>query len=212
MIAVEHLEHRYGAERALVLDRYELAAGTHGLVLGHSGSGKTTLLHLLAGMLRPQQGTVTVAGENLAALSPRAVDHFRGAHIGFVPQKIHLLGSLTVLQNLLLAPAMAGKAQDAHRARSLLDTLGLSDKEKARPSQLSQGQAQRVAIARAVMNQPSVLLADEPTAALDDTNAEKVAALLREQAAACGATLLIATHDHRLKTLFENQITLGGAP
>ena len=153
-----------------------------------------------------------VAGVALRGLSPAALDHFRGRHIGFVPQRLHLIGALSAMENLLLAQYLAGKKQDARQAMALLETLGLADKASARPHHLSQGQAQRLAIARGLVNQPDVLLADEPTANLDDINAETVCHLLQTQAQVFGATLLIATHDQRLKARFDRQLALEGTP
>jgi putative ABC transport system ATP-binding protein len=198
----------HGANVALALERFEAAAGEHWLVLGASGSGKTTLLNLAAGLLRPSEGEIEVAGESLNRLDGAALDRWRGRTVGIVPQKLHLVSSLSVLQNLLLAPYLAGLPLDAARALGLLENLSLKDKANARPHQLSHGQAQRVAIARAVMNRPKLLLADEPTANLDDVNCLSALQLLQEQSRECGATLIVATHDHRAKERFERRLAL----
>lgn len=211
MITLSSIVHRYDDEVVLDIPMFTAAPGSHGLVLGRSGSGKTTLLHLLAGVLRPTQGQVTMAGQDLGALSGDALDRFRGRHIGLIFQQMHLLKTLTVTQNLLMAPYMAGVPQDRERARAVLASLDLADKADAYPAALSTGQRQRVAIARAVMNRPDVLLADEPTSSLDDVRSAQVLDLLTEQANACEATLLIATHDRRVKDRFANRLDLDEA-
>jgi putative ABC transport system ATP-binding protein len=128
--------------------------------------------------------------------------------VGIVPQKLHLVGSLTVLQNLLLAPYLAGLAADPARGLTLLEQLSMKDRATDKPHQLSHGQAQRVAIARAVMNRPKLLLADEPTANLDDASCLAALELLKQQSQACGATLIVATHDQRAKQRFEKRLEL----
>jgi putative ABC transport system ATP-binding protein len=211
MLRLLGLHQRYGAREVLTLRHFEAAAGDHWLVLGASGSGKTTLLNLLAGLLRPSKGTVEIGGESLGALAARggaALDRWRGRHIGVVPQKLHLVSSLNVLQNLLLAPYLAGLPADRKRAEMLLEELSLKDVQAAKPGQLSHGQAQRVAIARAVMNRPKLLLADEPTSNLDDVNCGFALSMLEEQARECGALLVVATHDQRAKLRFDKCIEL----
>jgi putative ABC transport system ATP-binding protein len=212
MIAVDALRHRYGGSTVLALDAWRSGKGEHCLVLGASGSGKTTLLGVLAGLLRPSAGRVEVAGEDLTRLSGPALDRFRGRHIGFVPQKLHLIASLDVEGNLALAQFMAGVAQDRARVREVLAAVGMADRLQARPAQLSHGQAQRVAVARAVVNRPQVILADEPTSNLDDGHCAATLDLLESQAAACGATLVIATHDQRAKSRFAQRLELRARP
>lgn len=208
MIRVEELEQAYEGRRVLHLPAWELGAGEHCLILGASGSGKTTLLHLLAGLLRPTRGRIVVAGQELGALSADRLDRFRGARIGFVPQRFRLLGSLTVLENVLLAQHLGGLPQEPARVREVLEGLGLGGRLKAHPHALSHGQAQRVAVARALINRPPLLLADEPTSNLDDDNAAQVLALLREQATRVGATLVIATHDGRIRDAVPHRLEL----
>jgi len=208
MLRLTGLRQRYGAREVLALRHFEAAAGDHWLVLGASGSGKTTLLNQLAGLLRPSEGTVEVGGQSLGALGGAALDRWRGRNIGIVPQKLHLVSSLTVLQNLMLAPYLAGLPADRKRAEMLLGELSLKEQLRARPGELSHGQAQRVAIARAVMNRPKLLLADEPTSNLDDANCTLALSLLEEQAGECGATLVVATHDNRAKARLEKCIEL----
>ena len=208
MLRLSGIRHRYGSKVALALERFEAAAGEHWLVLGASGSGKTTFLNLVAGLLTPSEGEIEFGAQALAKLEGSALDRWRGRSIGIVPQKLHLVSSLDVLENLLLAPFLAGLPVDRARAESLLEQLDLKDKSKAKPSQLSHGQAQRVAIARAVMNRPKLLLADEPTANLDDANCAQALDLLIGQASECGAVLIVATHDQRAMHRFEKRIEL----
>ena len=135
----------------------------------------------------------------------------RGRHIGVVFQGLHLLAALKVTDNLRLAQYLAGMPQDQARIQATLAALGIAAKAHHYPQQLSQGEAQRVAIARAVLNRPQLILADEPTSALDDHNCERVLDLLFNQADACGATLVIATHDSRIKARFARQLHLDSA-
>ena len=208
MFSLQNLTHAYAGATVLNVASWQAEQGAQWLMLGPSGSGKTTLLHVLAGILRPTSGQVTVADQDLTALSPAALDRFRGKHVGIVFQRLHLIDSLTVLNNLLLAQYMAGEPQDAARVRELLASLDLAEKASARPHELSHGQAQRVAVARAVVNKPKLLLADEPTSNLDDTRCLQVLDLLLAQAKACGATLVIATHDQRIKSRVPNHYEL----
>jgi putative ABC transport system ATP-binding protein len=197
-----------GAREVLALEGFEAGAGEHWLVLGASGSGKTTLLNLVAGLLRPSEGAIEVCGQPLAQLQGAALDRWRGRSVGIVPQKLHLVSSLSVLQNLLLAPYLAGLPVERGRALSLLGQLGVEEHSAKKPHQLSHGQAQRVAIARAVMNRPKLLLADEPTANLDDESCFSALQLLQDQSRECGATLIVATHDQRARRRFEKRLEL----
>lgn len=200
MLQISDLTYRYPNATAnqLSVPAFSLAKGEHAVVLGPSGCGKSTLLHLLAAILTPQQGEVRVAGVDLRTLSPRAADAWRGSNVGFLPQKLALVPSLTVRENLLMAAYANGRTADAGRANAILRTLGLEDKANAKPHQLSQGQQQRVAIARALLNHPALLLADEPTANLDDDACAAAIGLLTTQASENGASLVIATHDARV--------------
>jgi putative ABC transport system ATP-binding protein len=209
MIRIEHL--RFGYRRdvdVLRLDDFALEPQAHALVVGPSGCGKTTLLHLIAGLLLPTRGKVSVDGQDLAQLSPRARDRFRGQHVGVVLQQFHLLPTLTALQNLLVAQSIAGLPVDRAAALSMLSALGVDERVDAFPHQLSIGQQQRVAIARALVNRPKLVLADEPTSNLDDDACTAVADLLLGATESHGASLVIATHDSRLKSRVARQLVL----
>lgn len=209
MLHVRDLRHRYDADFELRVSALDVPAGGRLLVTGPSGSGKTTLLHVLAGLLRPDAGAVTLAGHDLAALDEAARDRVRARHVGMVFQRHHLLGVLTVEENLRLALSLAaptsqsagenaGESDGAARIADTLARLDLTALAPKRPHQLSLGQRQRVAIARAVLHRPDVILADEPTASLDDARAEAVRDLLAGEAEAVGAALVVATHDRRI--------------
>jgi putative ABC transport system ATP-binding protein len=208
VLALEDVAHGYGGRPVLAIASWTVAAGQHSLILGPSGSGKSTLLHLIAGLLRPSRGRLRVAGQDLGALGPAELDEFRGRTIGIVLQRLHLIRALTVKDNLRLAQSLAGLPVSAERIDRLLFELGVAALATARPDRLSEGEAQRVAIARAVVNRPALILADEPTSALDDGACQAVLELLLAQAEASGATLLIATHDARLKAHFRHRLEL----
>ena len=208
MIAVRGLAHRYGQQEALRLPEWKVAQGERWLVLGPSGCGKTTLLHVIAGLVHPSEGDVEVAGEQLQKLVGARMDRWRATTVGIVLQALHLVKHLSVRDNLRLAQYLAKAPQDDQRIDDALGALGVGAKSSRRPSELSQGEQQRVAIARAVVNRPKLLLADEPTANLDDAAASKVVDLLSEQAARHGATLVLATHDARVKGKFRERLEL----
>lgn len=208
MINLSNLKFSYTAERSISFPDFSLNKGEHCLLLGESGSGKTTLLHLLGGLLRGYSGTLQLAGTELSSLSESQLDKFRGKNIGFIFQKNHLISALTVEKNVIMSPYLAGTSIDKKHAHEVLTELGLGEKINSSVKEISQGQAQRVAIARAVMNHPAVILADEPTSALDDKNCERVITLLLDVATRNNSTLVVATHDQRLKDKIKNQIIL----
>jgi ABC-type lipoprotein export system ATPase subunit len=182
----------------------DLAPGHQLALRGPSGCGKTTLLHLIAGILRPDTGEIHLAGEPLPAADETARDRLRARHLGYVFQTLNLLQGFTVRENLQLAQRFAGRTTaeaDTHRER-LLAELGLEACAARLPARLSQGQQQRAALARALVNRPALVLADEPTASLDDTHAAAALTLLREACVQHGAALLLATHDERALRAF----------
>lgn len=214
MLQISDLAYRYprSSQAQLQVRAFALEAGRHAVILGPSGSGKSTLLHLIAAILKPQQGRLSVAGTDLDTLGARAADAWRGANVGLLPQRLALVPSLTARDNILLAAYASGRVQDAQRADALLDALGIADKADAFPVTLSQGQQQRVALARALYNGPRLLLADEPTANLDDAACAAAIGLLSRTAADAGASLLVATHDARVLAALPHAEVLRLAP
>ncbi len=208
MLQTSDLQYAYDGETRLKFPDIHCKKGEHWLLLGQSGSGKTTLLHLLGGLLTAKNGSVKVADTDLKQLTSSALDKFRGRHIGIIFQKAHFVKSLTVEENLMLAQQLAGVKINRERIAELLNHLNVGHKLKSKPNRLSQGEQQRVAIARALVNKPTVVLADEPTSALDDVNCDEVIKLIEREANEVGATLLVVTHDGRLKEKFEKQIIL----
>ncbi len=208
MIQVSNLKHTYNRDTSIIFPDFELGKGEKMLLLGQSGCGKTTLLHILGGLMRSQEGEVSIGGTSLKSLGSSEMDKFRGRHIGIVFQKPHFVKSLTVMENLMLTQKLAGIKIDKSAIWKLLDQLNIGHKAESKTNNLSQGEQQRVAIARALVNEPDIILADEPTSALDDKNTYEVIALLEEQASEKNATLIIVTHDNRLKERFQNRIEL----
>jgi putative ABC transport system ATP-binding protein len=180
-----------------------VAAGEVVAVMGPSGSGKSTLLNLIAGLDRPTSGAVTVAGRRIETLGEAALARFRARHVGIIFQFFNLLDDLTVEDNVLLPAQLAGASRRQARARTsdLLTRMGIADYRDSYPARLSGGQRQRVAIARALVNSPELLLADEPTGALDSATGQEIGRLLLELNAA-GQTLVLVTHDPALAQRF----------
>lgn len=208
LLSVEGVSHGYGARVVLNDFSLRLDTGQHMLLIGPSGSGKTTLINLIGGLLTPDLGSITVAGESMSDLRPAARDDLRRRRIGIVFQTLRLVSALGLRANLELSQRLSGHGRDPALIDALLTRLGIAHRACARPRELSQGEAQRAAIARALVGKPDLLIADEPTSALDDSNAERVGRLLLETANANSSTLLIATHDARLRALIPNSIAL----
>ncbi|GAA1017597.1 ABC transporter ATP-binding protein [Acrocarpospora pleiomorpha] len=201
LVKLNAASRQYESAGPLALDQVTIGvtAGEAVAVMGASGSGKSTLLNLVAGLDRPTSGTVEVAGAELTRLSERRLALFRRTHIGIIFQFFHLLDDLTARDNVLLPAQLAGVPAGSARARAgeLMEALGIADKANAYPARLSGGQRQRVAIARALINRPVLLLADEPTGAVDARTGGQVTELLRELGQG-GQTLLLVTHDPAL--------------
>jgi putative ABC transport system ATP-binding protein len=213
VIEVENLRVTYAAQEpsfTLAVEALQVAAGEELCIVGGSGSGKTTLLHALSGIIRPASGKVRIAGQDLSNLSEAALDQFRAKHVGYVFQTFNLLQPLSALENVSLAATLAGQTRKAARsaASTLLREMGLESQLDRLPSQLSVGQCQRVALARAMVNQPQLVLADEPTANLDPTNRDKALASLRNSVKELGCALVIVTHEPQVQASFARTLDL----
>jgi putative ABC transport system ATP-binding protein len=206
-LVVEHAT-ASGPVRALNEVSFAVEAGSSVAITGPSGSGKSTLLGVLGGLALPSSGTVRVGGEELSSLPERRRSDFRRTHVGFVYQADNLLPFLTVVENVSLQLALEGAATDLDRPRYLLDKLGLAGEAHRLPDHLSGGQRQRAAVARAVVHRPEVILADEPTGALDAANAAGVIDLLLEVQREIGATLVMVTHDRDAASRMDRRIGL----
>ena len=211
MLTTKNISYTYRGNQTLHFPDITCKRGEQFLILGQSGIGKSTLLHILGGLRSPDKGNVYVDQTDLYALSSSKMDGFRGKNIGIVFQQSPFIKALTVKENLAIAQQLAGQKISNKRIEHLLTRLNLSHKSGAKTTALSQGEQQRLAIARALINKPLLILADEPTSALDDDNCNQVIELLQTQAAEENASLLIVTHDQRLKDIFPNQITLGAS-
>lgn len=208
MITLNSVSHQYSSTTRISFKDWHINTGEQWLLLGESGSGKTTLLHILTGILKPTAGEVSIKDTLVYQLSSKALDQFRGRNIGIIFQRPHLIKSLTITENLVLAQTFAQLPENTKRVDEVLDGLGILGKKDAYPNELSQGQLQRVSIARAVINKPALLIADEPTSSLDDKNAAIVLQLLMEQSGLNQATLIVATHDKRVKDAFHHTYEL----
>jgi ABC-type lipoprotein export system ATPase subunit len=178
------------------------------LIIGNSGKGKTTLLSLLGGLLKPKSGDILINNTNVTNLNSKKTDEFRRLNTGIIFQKSYLIHSLNVLENLELASWIFCKNKQTDICKSYLIKLGLRDKMKSRIYELSIGQQQRVSIACALLKKPSIILADEPTSSLDDMNCEIVLNLLIENSKELNSSLIIVSHDTRIKDLITNKIEL----
>jgi putative ABC transport system ATP-binding protein len=195
------------SQPALDTDSLSIPAGEVTAIMGPSGSGKSTLLNLVAGLDRVTHGTITVQGQEITRLSEAALARYRRATIGLVFQFFNLLNNLTALDNVLIPAQLAGMNRRAarQRARELLEQLEIIDQAEAFPARLSGGQRQRVAIARALINRPALLLADEPTGALDTRSGEQVLDLFRDLKSA-GQSIVLVTHDPRLAERYADRV------
>lgn len=208
MILTKGLKYSYSQSDPIEFPDITIGKNEQFLILGKSGCGKTTLLNLLSGLLKPQEGEVVINDTVVSSLSGAKLDHFRGQNIGFVFQTPHFFNALSVQENLMFTQKMAGKPVDKGDIRMILDELSIGAKLKSKINELSVGEKQRVSIARALVNKPLVVFADEPTSALDDENSESVSDLLKKQTEKHNATLVIVTHDNRLKDRFSNHLLL----
>jgi putative ABC transport system ATP-binding protein len=208
ILITRSLRYAYAGQPAIEFPNITCQREGRLLITGNSGRGKTTLLHLISGLLRVQFGEILLEGQNLAGLSQKELDLFRGRHIGLVFQQPRFIGALTVLDNVCAAQFFGKRKSDRMKATHLLGQLGIAQYASKSTGQLSGGERQRLAIACALASQPSVVMADEPTSSLDDQNAEAVYALISKECAMNGAALIVVSHDQRLKDKFENRVEL----
>jgi putative ABC transport system ATP-binding protein len=209
LVQLEYVTKRYDNRTAPAVADVNLtvAPGEAVAIMGPSGSGKSTLLNLIAGMDRPTSGTVRVGDQQVDTLSETAVARFRRRHVGMIFQFFNLLDDMTVMDNVLLPAQLAGVRSSAARARAeeLLVTLRIAHRRDAYPARLSGGERQRVAIARALVNRPAVLLADEPTGAVDSATGAEIGALLLELNSS-GQTLILVTHNPELAAIYTHRV------
>ena len=210
VLSINNLTFSYGEAPLLRIDQFDVSARDRVAVLGPSGCGKTTFVHLIAGLLRPQSGNIRLNGIDISGLGEQEIDRIRGQHIGIVFQRLHLVPSISVLDNLMLAQRLARCPVDRTYALELLSLLGIDGLPNQMPQNLSQGQAQRVAVARAMVHRPSLLVADEPTSALDDQNARDAIEVLCNVTDRNDAALIIVTHDQRVRGRMDRTLELGG--
>jgi len=206
LVQVEQLEKRFGEVRALDRVSFEVDAGEWIAIMGPSGSGKTTLINILGGLDHPSAGRVVVDGVEIGSLAERELTRYRADKIGFVFQQFHLIPYLTALENVMLAQYFHS-ITDEKDAAEALRRVGLSDRLSHVPAELSGGEQQRVAIARALINQPKLILADEPTGNLDEVNEAVVLKLLHELNEA-GHTILVVTHSQAIGNLADRRVEL----
>lgn len=209
MLFTSSLQYKYReSQSSIEFPKLSCISGGSLLISGPSGSGKTTWLHMISGLLRPTTGTIRILDQEITQFSPKEMDAFRSNHIGMVLQRAHFISSLNVLENLLLFQNLSNKGTDRNYIAYVMDSLDLSGLEKRKVSSLSQGEAQRLGLARAIINRPKLLLADEPSSSLDDRRAEAVMNLLLEQSNSLGSSLIVVSHDSRIKSCFKQQIQL----
>ncbi len=208
MLKSKSIQFTYDGEKKFKFPDLNINSGESLLVLGESGVGKTTFIQLLAGLLKPSSGSLELNSINYSSLSSKKMDEFRGKNIGMIFQSPHFVRNISIIENLLLSLHLSNKKLDKEYAEDILSQIGLVEKMNSLPDELSQGEQQRAAIALAVIKNPDLILADEPTSSLDDTNCQKIISLLREQSASKNAKLIIITHDNRLKSQFKKSIIL----
>jgi putative ABC transport system ATP-binding protein len=208
MLTLENVRKSFaepGGGRLAILDvpRFHVATGEQMVLVGRSGSGKTTLLHLIAGISRPEEGTIRIDNVDIVRLPEAGRDRFRADKLGYVFQTFNLLSGFTALENVLLGMSFASGRVKPDRARNLLDRVGLGHRLHHKPAQLSVGEQQRVAVARALANQPKLLLADEPTANIDTRHQQQVIDLIRETCGEEKVALVLVTHTPQVAEQFK---------
>lgn len=209
LVKTENLSFRYSSsEQEYSFPDIQLSKGENLLISGKSGSGKTTLLHLLSGILTPSNGSVCIDNISTQTLKPHEMDKFRGEKIGIIFQENYFIESLSVINNLIYISTLCGFTPDKAYIKKLTDELDINQLSDKKPGQLSRGELQRFSIARALVNKPVILLADEPTSSLDDENCMRFIELMKKICSSHSLSLIIATHDGRLKPEFNKSIAL----
>ena len=211
-VTASDLVRRYGegdsAVEAVRGVSLEVPGGQFTAIMGASGSGKSTLMHLLAGLDRPTEGRVEIAGHDITTMGDKQLTLLRRKHIGFVFQAFNLVPTLSAEENVTLPLRIAGRKLDRAYVDSVIERVGLADRRKHRPAELSGGQQQRVAVARAIVAEPTVLFADEPTGNLDSKTSAEVLDLLRDAVSAYGQTTVMVTHDPRAAATADRAVFL----
>lgn len=210
MIHIQGITKNFGSLQVLKGIDLDIAKGEFVSIIGASGAGKTTLLQIIGSLEKADSGILTVDGISLHQLSDKELAAFRGKHIGFVFQFHQLLPEFTALENVCIPALIAGeKASKAEtKAKALLEAMGLSDRANHKPNELSGGEKQRVAVSRALINQPSLILADEPSGSLDSANKQELHNLLRKLCNEYGLTVLVVTHDKDLAEVSDRVIEM----
>ena len=204
LFKITDLEYSYGDQCILKKQNINFKEGHHLLISGPSGCGKTTLMNLMAGLLVPDSGNIFFREKNLCLMSEKQLDELRAKNFGFIFQKLHLISHLNIDQNI----EIGCPNREQNNLFNIINDLGLSEKRKQKVRDLSLGEAQRVAIARSLIKNPKVIFADEPTSSLDDLNTSKVMDLLFLQAKKNNTSLVVSSHDFRIKKFFTNVIEL----
>ncbi|MBI1182796.1 ATP-binding cassette domain-containing protein [bacterium] len=208
MLQTQDITFSYSSDKTFHFPDIQVDKCGYLVVLGNSGKGKTTLLHLLAGFLTVGSGQILINNSRFHEMRGAKRDIYRARHIGVIFQVPHFINSLTLEQNILLAQKLARKQPDKKKVTQMLERLNLQHRAHAAISKLSQGELQRASIIRGIINEPALVLADEPTSSLDDENCNRVIQLLEEQSDLVNAALVVVTHDQRIKDFFTNQISL----
>ncbi len=207
-IKTENLSYKYPTEESINFPDIKIEETESWLLAGNSGSGKSTLLHLIAGILTPTKGALTIANTLLNDLKPTELDSFRARNIGMIFQKTYFIDALSMYKNLLYFAELSGNKADKEFMNKLFNDLGITNLSHKKPTTLSSGELQRFSIARAMINRPGIILADEPTFSLDDDNCKRFTEIILGICKSYNLTLLVATHDARLKKDFVNTIQL----
>lgn len=208
MLKTESVVFSYDNNEIFSFPDLKIDNGEHLLILGKSGVGKSTFIQILAGLLNPKSGNVELNGTEFGKLSSNKLDRFRGENVGLIFQKPHFIKSLSLEENLKMSLFLARKNQNVSKITSLLKQVGLSHKKDQNPLSLSQGEQQRASIVMSLIKEPNLILADEPTASLDDNNCMETSKMLQEYCSEKNSKLIIVTHDNRLKDEFKNSISL----